>query len=632
MKRVNQNYRKQLDQFFEPSQKLSAVDVEPALERLLDRQADSREGVFEGLEVPANSIPMKPPVLAKRWLWTAAAAAGLVLAAIWIGLGWQARDAHARLETADGSLFQIADGKSKSIRNGDRIEAQELVRAGSEGGALVLADGSRIEMRAQSELLLERATDGVRIRLNKGDVIVNAAKQHGHLYVQTKDVTVSVVGTVFLVNADDKGSRVAVIEGEVRVQQGTAETRLRPGEQLASNPKSEDLQFFVETGWSREAYAYLSKLHESMAQSLMAHQSAGRTTSASDKPKFEEASIRPCEKEIQAPARARGGSSDSIRISPGRVDALCMTLLTLIRTAYRSLDNNPVLGKTSLPMNVTYGFGAEEGTPVRGGPDWVRSEKYTIAAIGDSTDAPTLHGPMLLELLERRFKLKSRVETEETSVYALTIANGGLKIKPLKPERYEDARKLFAAQVRDIDPRDLDALVKLSGSLGCSLRARNDPAEFNRWREAVRRGAQLPPCGVGDISDSGPNVVVAFGTAPLGRVTEMLREAAHTSLYDTLNGLFVIDKTGLPDTNCLTAIPSAGTLCAPLFSFVMEYARDESFFTRTGLTPERMGLDMSLPKAPSVFAALEKLGLHLEKIKASGEFIVIEHIERPTPN
>jgi uncharacterized protein (TIGR03435 family) len=562
-------------------------------------------------------------------------------------MGWQARGVYARLETADGSMSRIWEGKAIPVSVGERIEAQEIVRAGSEGSTLVLADGSRVEMRAQSELSLERADDGVRIRLNSGDVIVNAAKQHGHLYVQTRDLKVSVVGTVFLVNADDKGSRVAVIEGEVRVQQGTVETRLRPGEQLASNPKSENLEFFRQTGWSREAFAYLSKLHESMAQSLAARQSPGRTPTVSDKAKFEEASIRPCEREIQVPAGARGGGSNSIRISPGRVDAVCMTLLTLIRTAYRSLDNNPVLGKSSLNMNVTYGFGTEAGPPVRGGPDWVRSEKYTIAAIGDSTDAPTLQGPMLLELLERRFKLKSRVETEETPVYALTIASGGLKIKPLEPERYEDARKLFAAQVRNIiatadlngdgkadllDPSELNALVKLSGSLGCSLRPRNDPAEFNRWREAVRRGAQPPPCGIGDINWSGPNDVVAFGAMPLGVLTNMLREAAHASLYDTLNGLWVVDKTGLPDTNCLTTIPSAGTLCAPLFSFVMEYARDESFFTRDGLTPERLGLDMSLPKAPNIFAAVEKLGLHLEKIKAPREFLVIEHIERLSPN
>src|SRR5262249_28110300 len=123
-----------------------------------------------------------------------------------------------------------------------------------------------------------------------------------------------------LVNADDNGSRVAVIEGEVRVQRGEVDKRLHPGEQLASNPKADNLKFFLETGWSREAFAYLSKLHESMAQT---RQSSGPPTSVSDRPKFEVASIRPCEQDFQgAPGRggSRGpGGSGSIRLSPGRM-------------------------------------------------------------------------------------------------------------------------------------------------------------------------------------------------------------------------------------------------------------------------------------------------------------------------
>jgi hypothetical protein len=86
-------------------------------------------------------------------------------------------------------------------------------------------------------------------------------------------------------------------------------------------------------------------------------------------------------------------------------------------------------------------------------------------------------------------------------------------------------------------------------------------------------------------------------------------------------------KCGLPDTNCLAAIPSAGTPCAPLFNYFLEYAIDESYFTRRGGTP-----DSSAPKAPNIFKALEKLGLQLEKTKAPREFIVIEHIERLSPN
>ena len=124
----------------------------------------------------------------------------------------------------------------------------ELYTAGAAGEQVTLADGSQIEMRAQAELTVEREDDGLGIRLRRGDIIVSAAKQRtGHLYVHTTDMTISVVGTVFLVNAASDGSRVAVIEGEVRVRergtplrrsgrQGAVDTRLRPGEQLATSP------------------------------------------------------------------------------------------------------------------------------------------------------------------------------------------------------------------------------------------------------------------------------------------------------------------------------------------------------------------------------------------------------------
>jgi uncharacterized protein (TIGR03435 family) len=530
--------------------------------------------------------------------------------------------------------------------SGATVSVGEVFRADVDGRTLVLTDGSRVEMRAQSELVLERADDGMRIRLNNGSVIVNAAKQHGHLYVQTKDVTVSVVGTVFLVNADDKGSRVAVIEGEVRVQQGTVESRLRPGEQLASNPQSDDRTFFRETGWSREAYAYLSKLHESMAQSLAARQSQGRTPTVSDKPKFEEASIRPCKEDFPAAEGRGGGGAGSIRLSPGRVDALCMTVPTLITMAHRSLKNNPRLGPANLSMNVTFGYLDEDGTRVRGGPDWVRSEKYTVAAVGDSTDGPTLQGPMLLDLLERRFDLKLRVETEEIPVYALTIAKGGLKIKPLEIEsgKYEELRKIRAS----LPPqRGVISLLGLdptyAGLLGCSYatlagdpRSRGTSVEYDRFREALRRDGRPPVCGFQSYTN-GPNRVTTSGASPISLLVESLNSphenpGSNNSYYvsDSLNGLLVVDKTGLPDTNCLIAIPSAGTRCAPLFDYVLEFAIDESFLTENGRTPT--GAELSLPKAPNIFAALEKLGLHLEKSKAPREFIVVEHIEELSPN
>jgi hypothetical protein len=53
---------------------------------------------------------------------------------------------------------------------------------------------------------------------------------------KTKDIKALVSGAVSLVNAEEEGSRIAAIGGEVHVQQGTTEKKLRPGEQVASSP------------------------------------------------------------------------------------------------------------------------------------------------------------------------------------------------------------------------------------------------------------------------------------------------------------------------------------------------------------------------------------------------------------
>ena len=137
------------------------------------------------------------------------------------------RNVGASVEAGAAALSVSSDGRTRSLHANERIKFGDIVRSNDgTGGMLRLADGSHIEVRSSSELYLEHADDGVRIRLNHGGLIVNAAKQHdGHLYVQTKDFVVSVVGTVFLVNAEDVGSRVAP-RGQRRRRDDPARSRL----------------------------------------------------------------------------------------------------------------------------------------------------------------------------------------------------------------------------------------------------------------------------------------------------------------------------------------------------------------------------------------------------------------------
>jgi uncharacterized protein (TIGR03435 family) len=502
--------------------------------------------------------------------------------------------AQAVVETADG-LYR---GTGQVVLAQERVEAGEVLHTTAGAGAmLALADGSRVEMRSQSELSLERADDGVRIRLRTGSIIVNAANQpSGHLYVQTKDMTVSVIGTVFLVNAEDDGSRVAVIEGEVRVREAKTETKLRPGEQVSSSSRLEARPVTEEIAWSRQKDAHLALLQQSAPQNPA--QTAGRPApvtgaadkAGADKPRFEEASIRPCDPDNLPPASpgGRGGGANSFQMTPGRTHVLCMTLATIIRHAYgygpADLDFLDPGGRDSpLSLNAVYGLGVEDGVRVRRGPDWVRSERYWIDAVADgAADAATMSGPMLRELLERRFQLKAHIEAEQVPAFTLTMARGGLKIKPVESGA--------------CTPRP-------------ALMPGGPPSRLPpRFFDDVRRG-EKPPCGVRALPN-GPNIVFVGGEASLTGLAMLL--AAH------LGGLPVLDKTGNTDK----------------FNFVLEYVVDEN-------TPGALDRFVKLPapepadvpRGQTIFAALdEQIGLKLEPARAPRDYIVIDRVERPSPN
>src|SRR5688572_25401866 len=250
---------------------------------------------------------------------------------------------------------------------------------------------------------------------------------------------VVVAGTAFLATAGQDGSRVGVIEGEARVREGKVETRLRPGEQVATSPTIVPRALTEDITWSRNANAHLTILEsftKGMAQTTgpltplaPATDVAGAQTSAGQAPvaraEFDEASVRACDPDNlpPPPPGARGGGANSFYMTPGRTYALCMTPATLIRTAYglgvAGMEYINEGGRARpVRMNAVAGLGVENGTMVRGGPDWVRSERYTIeATAGSAADAATMSRTMLLRLLERRFQLKAHLESEQIPAF-----------------------------------------------------------------------------------------------------------------------------------------------------------------------------------------------------------------------
>jgi hypothetical protein len=206
-----------------------------------------------------------PQRSSSRWRqWgTLAAAAALVLSVLYLGRdtidAWMAPGGpRATVVSASGGLYRLPGG---ALDAGAAIGEKERIRTGPGAHAVLrLADGSTVDVNERSELFVTAAWSGQAIHLQRGDVIVQAAKQRrGHLRVLTRDSIASVKGTVFAVSAGMGGSVVSVVEGSVAVNQPGREVVLRPGQQAASNPALAT-SVAAAVAWSPDANEYLQLL------------------------------------------------------------------------------------------------------------------------------------------------------------------------------------------------------------------------------------------------------------------------------------------------------------------------------------------------------------------------------------
>jgi bla regulator protein blaR1 len=314
-----------------------------------------------------------------------------------------------------------------------------------------------------------------------------------------------------------------------------------------------------------------------------------QSPAARPRPKFDVASIKPCQPG-DGPGRsgkgdmgANGGVNPNMpegeggyfRASPGRLDITCGSLLTMVTVAYVEHDK-PLLNNPGGIMR--------QAEVIQGVPKWALAARYTIHA---ETDDPAANQPtrigegrgsrpgpaqgllfgMLQGLLEDRFQLKIRRVTEEAPLYALTVAKGGFKLKPMK---------------------DGDCLP-------------DGPPE---WPAGGK-----PACNWTGWDVNGPNRRLLLGSITLDRLAQDLAE-----LILDRN---VIDRTGI-----------SGSFVARL-----EYAPDEN--TRCFGMGQWCDVDpkSDIPPAATIFTAIEQqFGLKLEPIKGPKEHIVIDSVERPSEN
>ena len=574
-----------MDRGLAPYRRLTPGQVELSGMRVLQQL---RKDPMWDSAAPLNRAPLdvtsasrrKPQEARTRWV-PLTVAATLVVAAVATAVLWR---------PAGDALFTVVEG---AVLQGDppsllrSFGETGTIRSNGGGGAvLALTDESRIEMRSHSELSLERAGDGIRVRLNEGGIIVNAAKQRsGHLYVQTKDMTVSVDGTVFVVNADAQGSRVGVVEGEIRVQQGATETKLRPGERVATGLHTEAFTVASELAWSRRATEFTALLQKQAAAEQRPAVVAAPQAPKEPRVAFEVISIRPSGPALAPAAGARGGGGGlnsrpapsgcvfdsfgySLQLDPRRV---AVNRTTLLHLAAYTVPIATLQGPGQRRPDINCDLLTKVGL-LSGGPEWIRTDVWDVVAgipEGVFTSSPALTDPVLQQMLRtmlaERFGLVMRRETRELPVYLLKVGKDGPKFNGPSP------------RVTNRDP-DRGPVAMLRGPDG-----------------KVVPAADLPPPPDGAISIVGGFL---FGARNVSTTF-------WTNYLFGLDGRPVLDRTGLT-------------------------GRYDFHYEDPAGRPRGLGgpLDITLLDK----AVVKTMGFELEEARAPFEAWVIERAERPKEN
>jgi uncharacterized protein (TIGR03435 family) len=206
--------------------------------------------------------------------------------------------------------------------------------------------------------------------------------------------------------------------------------------------------------------------------------------------------------------------------------------------------------------------------PIEGGPGWISSEQYTINAKAEGNANAYMMQGPLLQTL-----LESR--------FKLKMHRETREIPIYELVIAKGGPKLKRFQEGSCTPMHLDLTIP-------------EP---------------LPPLPAGQRycqnggGAAGPNMVIHFQGISLDDFAHLLGP-----------GRPVVNKTGIKG----------------VFDINLEFGlTDEGRQQLTDLT----GVDPGEPTRPSVFTAIqEQLGLRLESAKGPGEFLVIDHVERPDEN
>jgi uncharacterized protein (TIGR03435 family) len=300
------------------------------------------------------------------------------------------------------------------------------------------------------------------------------------------------------------------------------------------------------------------------------------------KPAFDVVSIKPSVPNPDGPIRVGGGARGNRWIMSNA------TLRMLLQTAYRPPSEGPGQLQIINP------------------PGWLEADRFDVEGTVDcgggmlaSTQIPL----MVQSMLEDRFQLRAHLETRELAIYNLVVGRDGPKINASADQTPPNAGRgplLPCAPVPDA-PAPAPPPPPPPPAPG----GRGGPLDPNF---VMPRGATLMMVSSGTqtvrSSAVGISTLIGFLQQQLGR--PVVDKTGLTGLFDyTLQ----FSREGLPGSALAAGPPPAAGLPGA-----------------TGVAPD------APDPVPSLFTAVQELGLRLESARGPVNVLVIESVQKPTPN
>jgi uncharacterized protein (TIGR03435 family) len=258
-------------------------------------------------------------------------------------------------------------------------------------------------------------------------------------------------------------------------------------------------------------------------------------------------------------------------------------------------------------LQQAYARPSSAGTPpnqlqVIGGPAWIDSDRYDIQAKADCSGGILSREQMqqmMQSMLEDRFQLKAHMETRELPIYNLVVGKDGPKLKA---------------------SADQTPLAVTLGGLPQPCGPSTPLPQLPPPPPPGARGALDPstmPRGAMGMMMNQTGMTMTAAAAPVGNVIGILQQFL---------GRPVVDKTGLKG----------------LFDFRLQFSPEGLTLPGApgglgpGPGPAGAGAGGTPAPAadpvPSLFTAIQDLGLRLESSRGPVEVLVVESAQKPTEN